>query len=106
MQKIFLHETLYRAFVASVVSEEHLIIFFDTHAPDINCQTLVSEIVSDEFLAGSVNVEMGDVVKEDPADAPPKTEVKAEGTQSVQSQQFLGRKDRPVLLAERGVADK
>ncbi|KAH7723912.1 ring finger protein 1 [Aphelenchoides avenae] len=78
VQKIFLHETLYRAFVASVVSEEHLILFYDTHAPDINCQTLVSEIVSDEFLAGSVNVEMGDVVKEEPVDTPPKTEVKAE----------------------------
>lgn len=49
----------------------------------------MSEIVSDEFLAGSVNVEMGDVVKEEPVDTPPKTEVKAEGKQAAYQQGIL-----------------
>jgi hypothetical protein len=36
--------------LASTITDEHLIIFYDTVAPDINCQTLVAEIVSDDFL--------------------------------------------------------
>lgn len=51
IRKIFLHETLYSAFIASVIHDRHLQIFFDIFPPDTNsCSKLITEIISDETL--------------------------------------------------------
>jgi hypothetical protein len=49
VRKVFLHETLYTAFMgSSPTSDQHLVIFFDTSPPDVNCPNLFAEIVGNE----------------------------------------------------------
>lgn len=52
MRKIFLHETLYTAFIASVLTDQHLMIFFDISPPDTGAgHNLIKEIIQEEVLA-------------------------------------------------------
>uniref|UniRef100_A0A915EC14 RING-type E3 ubiquitin transferase n=1 Tax=Ditylenchus dipsaci TaxID=166011 RepID=A0A915EC14_9BILA len=51
LRKIFLHESLYSAFSASVLTEEHLMIFYDTCPPDMNKDDkLISEVITEQTL--------------------------------------------------------
>jgi len=75
LRKIFLHDTLFSAFIASTLGRPvsnsternsaesdigsdgshlennfHLMIFFDVHPPDVNCVGLLSEIVNEDVL--------------------------------------------------------
>ncbi|KAI1732349.1 zinc finger, c3HC4 type (RING finger) domain-containing protein [Ditylenchus destructor] len=52
VRKIFLHETLYTAFIASVLTDQHLMIFFDISPPDTGAgHNLIKEIIQEEVLA-------------------------------------------------------
>ncbi len=69
LRKIFLHDTLYAAFIISTLpneeneqgeSEQHFVIYFDTSPPDVHGQrSLLAEIVgADEGGEGEMKTEV------------------------------------------------
>lgn len=51
IRKVFLHESLFTAFVASTLTDQHLMIFYDIQPPDVNCASLLHEIIHNDTFA-------------------------------------------------------